>query len=141
MTQFKFLTSWYQVPIKDCLEGMKPYLFDYANKEFFIYSAVNKTSYSIVTIGFYKEDKEFSNPIVLSYTGLEDEEFSNPIVLSYTGLEDEEFSVFCNELKEQSEYYNLYLPTPNFKQGESFCCHELTDYFKEVLFRRYINGE
>ena len=124
MTQFKFLTSWYQVPIKDCLEGMKPYLFDYANKEFFVYSAMNKTSYSIVTIGFYKEDKEFSNPIVLSYTG----------------LEDEEFSVFCNELKEQSEYYNLYLPAPNFKQGESFCCHELTSYFKEVLFRRYING-
>ena len=124
MTQFKFLTSWYQVPIKDCLEGIKPYLFDYANKEFFVYSAVNKTSYSIVTIGFYKEDKEFSNPIVLSYTG----------------LEDEDFSVFCNELKEQSEYYNLYLPAPNFKQGESFCCHELTDYFKEVLFRQYING-
>ena len=124
MTQFKFLTSWYQVPLKDCIEGLKPYLFDYANKEFFVYSAVNKTSYSIVTIGFYKEDKEFSNPIVLSYTG----------------LEDEEFSVFCNELKEQSEYYNLYLPAPNFKQGESFCCHELTDYFKEVLFRRYITG-
>lgn len=124
MTQFKFLTSWYQVPLKDCIEGVKPYLFDYANKEFFIYSAVNKTSCSIVTIGFYKEDKEFSNPIVLSYTG----------------LEDEEFSVFCNELKEQSEYYNLYLPAPNFKQGEAFCCHELTDYFKEVLFRRYING-
>ena len=124
MTQFKFLTSWYQVPIKDCLEGIKPYLLDYANREFFIYSAVNKTSYSIVTIGFHKEDKEFSNPIVLSYTG----------------LEDEEFSVFCNELKEQSEYYNLYLPSPNFRQGESFCCHELTDYFKEVLFRRYING-
>ena len=116
--------SWYQVPIKDCLEGMKPYLFDYANKEFFVYSAMNKTSYSIVTIGFYKEDKEFSNPIVLSYTG----------------LEDEEFSVFCNELKDQSKYYNLYLPAPNFKQGESFCCHELTNYFKEVLFRRYING-
>ena len=124
MTQFKFLTSWYQVPIKDCLEGIKPYLLDYANMEFFIYSAVNKTSYSIVTIGFYKEDKEFSNPIVLSYTG----------------LEDEEFSVFCNEVKEQSKYYNLHLPAPNFKQGESFCCHELTDYFKEVLFRRYING-
>ena len=64
MTQFKFLTSWYQVPFKDCLEGMKPYLFDYANKEFFIYSAVNKTSYSIVTIGFYKEDKGFSNPVI-----------------------------------------------------------------------------
>ena len=124
MTQFKFLTSWYQVPFKDCLEGMKPYLFDYANKEFFIYSAVNKTSCSIVTIGFYKEDKGFSNPIILSYTG----------------LEDEDFSVFCNELKEQSEYYNLYLPAPNFKQGEAFCCYELTDYFKEVLFRRYING-
>ena len=90
MTQFKFLTSWYQVPIKDCLEGMKPYLFDYANKEFFVYSAMNKTSYSIITIGFYREDTEFSNPVVLSYTG----------------LEDEEFSVFCNELKEQSEYYN-----------------------------------
>ena len=124
MTQFRFLTSWYQVPLKDCLEGIKPYLFDYANKEFFIYSAVNKTSYSTVTIGFYKEDKEFSNPVVLSYTG----------------LEDEEFSVFCNELKEQSEYYNLYLPAPNFKQGESFCCHELTEYFKEVLFKRYVNG-
>ena len=124
MTQFKFLTSWYQVPLKDCIEGMKPYLFDYANKEFFIYSVVNKISCSVVTMGFYKEDKEFSNPIVLSYTG----------------LEDEEFSVFCNELKEQSEYFNLYLPSPNFKQGESFCCHELTDYFKEVLFRRYING-
>lgn len=124
MPQFKFLTSWYQVPLKDCIEGIKPYLFDYANRELFIYSAVNKISYSVVTIGFYKEDKEFSNPIVLSYTG----------------LEDEEFSVFCNELKEQSKYYNLYLPAPNFKQGESFCCHELTDYFKEVLFRRYING-
>ena len=124
MSQFRFLTSWYQVPLKDCIEGIKPHLFDYANREFFIYSAVNKISYSVVTIGFYKEDKEFSNPIVLSYTG----------------LEDEEFSVFCNELKEQSEYYNLYLPAPNFKQGESFCCHELTDYFKEALFRRYING-
>ena len=124
MTQFKFLTSWYQVPFKDCLEGMKPYLFDYANKEFFIYSAVNKTSCSIVTIGFYKEDKGFSNPVVLSYTG----------------LEDEDLNIFCKELKEQSEYYNLYLPAPNFKQGESFCCHELTDYFKEVLFRRYTNG-
>ena len=124
MTQFKFLTSWYQVPIKDCLEGIKPYLFDYANKEFFIYSAVHKTSCSIVTIGFYKEDKEFSNPVVLSYTGLEDE-----------GL-----NIFRNELKEQSEYYNLHLPAPNFKQGESFCCHELTEYFKEGLLRRYING-
>ena len=124
MTQFKFLTSWYQVPLKDCIEGIKPCLFDYANKEFFIYSAVNKTSYSVVTIGFYKEDTEFSKPVVLSYTG----------------LEDEEFSVFCNELKEQSNYYNLYLPAPNFKQGESFCCNELTDYFKEALLRRYING-
>ena len=124
MPQFKFLTSWYQVPFKDCLEGIKPYLFDYTNKEFFIYSAVNKTSCSIVTIGFYKEDKEFSNPIILSYTG----------------LEEEDLNIFCKELKEQSEYYNLYLPAPNFKQGESFCCHELTDYFKEVLFRRYING-
>ena len=124
MTQFKFLTSWYQVPLKDCIEGIKPYLFDYANKDFFIYSAVLKSNCSVVTIGFYKEDKEFSNPIILSYTG----------------LEDEDFSVFCDELKEQSEYYNLYLPAPNFRQGESFCCHELTDYFKEVLFRRYING-
>ena len=124
MTQFKFLTSWYQVPFKDYLEGIKPYLFDYANKEFFIYSAVNKTSCSIVTIGFYKED----------------DKFSNPVVLSYTGLEEEDLNIFCKELKKQSEYYNLYLPSPNFKQGESFCCHELTDYFKEVLFRRYING-
>lgn len=124
MCNFKFLTSWYQVPLKDCIEGLKPYLFDYANREFFIYSAVNKTSYSVVTIGFYREDKEFSNPIVLSYTG----------------LEDEDLNIFCKELKEQSEYYNLYLPAPNFKKGESFCCHELTDYFKEVLFRRYING-
>lgn len=69
MTQFKFLTSWYQVPLKDCIEGIKPYLFDYANKELFIYSAVNKTSYSIVTIGFYKEDKEFSNPIIKNAEG------------------------------------------------------------------------
>ena len=124
MTQFKFLTSWYQVPIKDCFEGIKPYLLDYANRGFFIYSAMNKTSCSIVTIGFYKEDKEFSNPVVLSYTG----------------LEDEDLNIFCNELKEQSGYYNLHLPTPNFKQGESFCCNELTEYFKEVLLRRYING-
>ena len=124
MTQFKFLTSWYQVPIKDCLEGIKPYLLDYANRGFFIYSAMNKTSCSIVTIGFYKEDKEFSNPVVLSYTG----------------IEDEDLNIFCNELKERSEYYNLHLPTPNFKQGESFCCNELTEYFKEVLLRRYING-
>ena len=124
MTQFKFITSWYQVPLKDCIDGIKPYLFDYANRELFIYSAVNKINHSVVTIGFYKEDKEFYNPIVLSYTG----------------LEDEEFSVFCKELKEQSEYYNLHLPAPNFKQGESFCCHELTDYFKEVLFKRYVNG-
>ena len=124
MTQFKFLTSWYQVPIKDCIEGIKPYLFDYANKDFFIYSAVLKSNCSVVTIGFYKEDKEFSNPIILSYTG----------------LDEEDLVIFCKELKDQTEYYNLYLPAPNFKQGESFCCHELTDYFKEVLFRRYING-
>ena len=124
MTQFKFLTSWYQVPLKDCIEGIKPYLFDYANKDFFIYSAVLKSNCSVVTIGFYKEDKEFSNPIILSYTG----------------LDEEDLVIFCKELKDQTEYYNLYLPAPNFKQGESFCCHELTDYFKEVLFRRYING-
>ena len=124
MTQFKFLTSWYQVPLKDCIEGIKPYLFDYANKDFFIYSAVLKSNCSVVTIGFYKEDKEFSNPIILSYTG----------------LDEEDLVIFCKELKDQAEYYNLYLPAPNFNQGESFCCHELTDYFKEVLFRRYING-
>ena len=124
MTQFKFLTSWYQVPLKDCLEGIKPYLFDYANKEFFVYAAVIKSNCSFVTIGFYKEDTEFSNPIILSYTG----------------LEEEDLNTFCKELKEQAEYYNLYLPAPNFKNGESFCCHELTDYFKEALFRRYING-
>lgn len=124
MTQFKFLTSWYQVPLKDCIEGIKPYLFDYANKDFFIYSAVLKSNCSVVTIGFYKEDKEFSNPIILSYTG----------------LDEEDLVIFCKELKDQAEYYNLYLPAPNFKQGESFCCHELTDYFKEVLFKRYING-
>ena len=60
--------------------------------------------------------------------------------MSYTGLEDEDLDTFCKELKGQSEYYNLCLHAPNFKQGEAFCCHELTDYFKEVLFRRYING-
>lgn len=70
MTQFKFLTSWYQVPFKDCLEGMKPYLFDYANREFFIYSAVNKTSCSIVTIGFYKVDIEFITNYIESKGGV-----------------------------------------------------------------------
>jgi len=124
LSQFKFLTSWYQVPIKDCIEGIKPYLFDYANKEFFIYSAVDKSSCSIVTIGFCKDDTNFTKPIVLSYTG----------------LSEEDLIAFCNELKEHSQYFNLCLQSPNFKQGEYFCCNELTDYFKEVLLRRYVNG-
>ena len=119
MTQFKFLTSWYQVPIKDCLEGIKPYLFDYANKEFFVYSAVNKSNCSIVAIGFYKEDVDFSNPIILSYTG----------------LEEEDLNIFCKELKEQSEYYNLYLPAPNFKQGESLCLYSVDISFKQNFFK------
>ena len=67
------------------------------------------------------------------YTYEEGDRFANgDICVFYDGM--------ITLTKHRSEYYNLYLPAPNFKQGELFCCHELTEYFKEVLLRRYING-
>lgn len=119
----KIITSWYKVPILDCIRELNNYCIEIVTGEILL-CAVYKGS-DFYMLGFCKEDVELNC-------------FEKPLLFSSQGFDDySECQALCKDIKTVNEDFNIFLKIDG---GDVIICQEFTEHLNNKILNLFLNG-